>query len=813
MSKYIEKVENAVLPVIPLRGLVIFPGIPTSFEINNKRSIKALQAATFYNNTVFISAMDTVDGTDEARLCVTGITAKIKQSLKLPDGNYRVLIDGKSRAEYTELIEGEYLKAKVLVKNVIVTDNGGVKGEALRREAISAFESHIKLLPKLSPEIVVSVQAITDPGMLADFIASNVLFDYRDKQKILEETDPFVRLEKLIAILDNESSVLQLKNELHSKVRARLEENQREYYLKEQLKVIKNELSEADADEEEDEYVTRIKESAFSDEIKEKLFKDFDRMTKMPFGSSENSVLRNYLDTVLELPVGVKTKDVYSVEKARKILDEDHDGLKKVKERVLEYIAVKQLAPELKGQILCLIGPPGVGKSSVAVSVARALGRKFVRVSLGGVRDEADIRGHRKTYVGAMPGRIISAISQAKSENPVVLLDEIDKLTSNSQGDPAAALLEVLDVEQNKSFRDHYIEVPFDISDCIFIATANQADTIPHALYDRMEIINLPSYTSNEKVSIFKNHLFPKQLKRHGLNRRIVKITDEAVRELIEYYTKEAGVRTLERQTASLIRKIAMLIAEGKQKTFNITPQKINELLGHRKVKPDSMLNEPTVGVINGLAWTELGGEMLQVEAQSFDGTGKVELTGKLGEVMQESAKAAVSYIRKHAEKFGIDREFYKKLDIHIHVPEGAVPKDGPSAGVTMISALVSELSGVPARQDVAMTGEITLTGRVLAIGGLPEKSMAAYRNGIRTVIIPADNVQDLDEVDELIKSSVTFVPVSNVGQVLDVILCKEENDCTDGMDVIVHQNVVDCGTQSADRIMRNGDKNGKRKA
>ncbi len=785
MSKYIEKVENAVLPVIPLRGLVIFPGIPTSFEINNKRSIKALQAAASYNNTVFISALEPVEGTDETQLCVTGITARIKQSLKLPDGNYRVLIDGKSRAEYTEIIEGDFLRAKVLIKNIIVTDNGGIKGEALRRDVLSTFEKHIKLLPKMSPEIMVSVQAITDPGMLADFIASNVLFDYRDKQKILEETDPFLRLERLIQILENESSVLELKNELHHKVRERLEINQREYYLKEQLKVIRDELGEAAQDSEEDEYVVRIRESKFSDEIKEKLLKDFDRMTKMPFGSSENSVLRNYLDTVLELPAGKKTKDVYSVAKARKILDEDHDGLKKVKERVLEYIAVKQLAPELKGQILCLIGPPGVGKSSVAVSIARALGRKFVRVSLGGVRDEADIRGHRKTYVGAMPGRIISAISQAKSENPVVLLDEIDKLTSNSQGDPAAALLEVLDVEQNKAFRDHYIEIPIDISDCIFIATANEADTIPHALFDRMEIINLPSYTSNEKVSIFKNHLFPKQLKRHGLNRRIVKIGEPAIRELIEFYTKEAGVRTLERQTASLCRKVAMMLAEGTQKSFTITPEKINELLGPRKIKPDSMLDEATVGVVNGLAWTSLGGEMLQVEVQSFDGTGKVELTGKLGEVMQESAKAAVSYIRKHAESLGIDKEFYKKLDIHIHVPEGAVPKDGPSAGVTMISALASELSGIPARHDVAMTGEISLTGRVLPIGGLPEKTMAAYRNGIRTVIIPKDNVEDLEEVDELIKGAVTFVPVSHVSQVLDVILKREDESFEDDFMVL----------------------------
>ena len=776
MSKYIEKVENGVYPVIPLRGLVIFPGIPTSFEINNKKSIQALLAAASYENTVFLSALEENEEAGTVTLATTGVTARIKQSIKLPDGNYRVLIEGKSRAEYTEIIEGDdFLRARVLIKNVLVTENGGVKGEALRREAIAAFENHIKLLPKMSPEIVASVGAITDPGVLADFIASNVLFDYRDKQRVLEEIDPFRRLETLVELLGSESKVLEFKNELHAKVRERLEDNQREYFLKEQMKVIREELGDVAEEQDENGYVERIKESAFSDEVKEKLLKDCDRMNKMPFGSSENSVLRSYLDTVLELPTGIKTKDVFSVEKARKILDEDHDGLKKVKDRILEYIAVKQLAPDLKGQILCLIGPPGVGKSSVAVSVARALGRKFVRVSLGGVRDEADIRGHRKTYIGAMPGRIIAAITQAKSENPVILLDEIDKLTANAQGDPAAALLEVLDIEQNKAFRDHYIEIPVDLSDCIFIATANQADTIPHALYDRMEIIHLPSYTSNEKVSIFNNHLLPKQLKRHGLTRRNVKISEDAVRELIEYYTKEAGVRTLERQTAALCRKIAMQIAEGGKKSVNVTPDTIHALLGPRKVKPDALLPTDTVGVVNGLAWTELGGEMLQVEAQSFEGTGKVELTGNLGDVMQESAKAAISYIRKHAETLGIDKEFYKNRDIHIHVPEGAVPKDGPSAGVTMITALVSELSNTPVRHDIAMTGEITLTGRVLPIGGLPEKSTAAFRNGIRTILIPKDNLSDLDEVDELIKSSVTFVPVDCVSQVLENALVKPE--------------------------------------
>ena len=779
MSKYIEKVENAVLPVIPLRGLVILPGIPTSLEINNKKSIAALAAAPSYGNSVFLSVFEEIGENPEhpdLRLATTGITAKIKQSLKLPDGGYRILLEGKSRAEYTEIIEGEdYLRAKVLIKSILITDNGGIKGEALRREAISAFENHIKLRPKMSPEVVVSVQAITDPGLLADFIASNVLFDYRDKQQILNELDPFRRLERLIQLLDTESHVLEFKNELHAKVRERLDDNQREYYLKEQMKVIREELGDAAVEDDEEGYAARIRDSAFSEETKEKLLKDFDRMTKMPFGSSENSVLRGYLDTVLELPVGVRTKDVYSVDKARKVLDADHDGLKKVKERILEYVAVKQRVPDLKGQILCLIGPPGVGKSSVAVSVARALGRKFVRVSLGGVRDEADIRGHRKTYVGAMPGRIIAALTQAKSENPVILLDEIDKLTSNAQGDPASALLEVLDVAQNKTFRDHYIEIPVDLSDCLFIATANQADTIPHALYDRMEIIHLPSYTPVEKLAIFKNHLLPKQMALHGLTRRNFKVTDDAAAELIAYYTKEAGVRTLERETASLCRKVAMRLAEGKAKSVTLTAETVADFLGKRKIKPDPLPTEDTVGVVNGLAWTELGGEMLQVEAQSFDGTGKVELTGKLGDVMKESAHAAVSYIRKHAESLGVDKDFYKNRDIHIHVPEGAVPKDGPSAGVTMVSALASELSGVPVRHNIAMTGEITLTGRVLAIGGLPEKSMAAFRNGIRTILIPADNVADLDEVDETVKEQVTFIPVTHVSEVLKVALARPD--------------------------------------
>ena len=784
MSRYIEKVENMTLPAIPMRGLVIFPGVPTSFEINSKRSVAAMKAAAMYGGNVFLSCVKNMDApTEKPEMFKMGVVARVKQSLKLPDGNYRLLVEGLTRAEISEIVrDEEYITVNVLSKSVFVPENGGIKGQALVAEALGAFQEYIKHMPKLSTEVVVSVQAITDPGILADFIAANVLFRYEDKQAVLEESDPLARIERLIVILEKEREILALKSDLHDKVRERLGENQREYFLKEQLKLIHDELG-MSGDPDDDGYSERIKKSAFSDEVKERLFKEASKLSKMPFGSSESSVIRNFLDTILELPVGIYTKDVFSVEKARKILDEDHNGMEKVKERILEYVAVKQLNPELKGQVICLVGPPGVGKSSIATSVARAMGRNFVRISLGGVRDEADIRGHRKTYIGAMPGRIAEGMTRAKSMNPVVLLDEIDKLSRDAHGDPASALLEALDSEQNKSFRDHYLEIPLDISDCIFIATANNAETIPDALYDRMEVINLPSYTRNEKAAIFKDHLLPKQLKRHGLTKRNLKLSNEAVFELIDGYTKEAGVRNLERETASLIRKIAMKIAEGDKKGFSLKPCDINTILGARKSKPDPMLSENTVGVVNGLAWTALGGEMLQVEVVSMTGTGKFVLTGKLGDVMKESAQAAESYIRKHASELGIkNTEFYKDTDIHIHVPEGAVPKDGPSAGVTMVSAIVSELSGRKARCDVAMTGEVTLTGRVLAIGGLREKTMAAYKNGMKVVIIPYDNISDLEECDKTVKENITFIPVKHVSEVLEVVLesAEEENQHND---------------------------------
>lgn len=782
MSRYIEKVENMTLPALPMRGLVIFPGVPTSFEINNKRSVAAMKAAAMYGGNIFLSCVKNADKpTEKPEMYNVGVVARLKQSLKLPDGNYRLLVEAKSRAEIVETIrEEEYPTVNVLVKSIYLPDDGGIKGQALVAEALEAFQSYIKFMPKISTEVVVSVQAITDPALLADFIAANVLFRYEDKQAILEESDPLKRIERLIVILEQEREVLSLRSELHDKVRERLNDNQREYFLKEQLKVIHDELGMSGGDDE-DGFFERIDASAFSDEIKERLAKEANKLGKMPFGSSESSVIRNFLETILELPVGVYTKDVFDVAKARKILDEDHNGMEKVKERILEYIAVKQLSPDLKGQVICLVGPPGVGKSSIASSIARAMGRNFVRISLGGVRDEADIRGHRKTYIGAMPGRIAEGMTRAKSMNPVVLLDEIDKLSRDSHGDPASALLEVLDSDQNKTFRDHFLEIPLDISECIFIATANNAETIPDALYDRMEVINLPSYTRNEKLSICKDHLLPKQLKRHGLTKRNLKLSDDAIFELIDGYTKEAGVRNLEREVASLIRKIAMKIATGEKKSFTVSAKTVATLMGPRKSKPDPMLSENTVGVVNGLAWTALGGEMLQIEVVSMSGTGKFVLTGSLGDVMKESAQAAESYIRKHLSELGIrNAEFFKDTDIHIHVPEGAIPKDGPSAGITMVSAIVSELSGRKARCDVAMTGEVTLTGRVLPIGGLREKTMAAYKNGMKVVLIPYDNISDLHEVDPLVKEAITFIPVKHVSEVLEVVLepvCETADD------------------------------------
>ena len=779
MPNYIEKVEQLTLPVVILRGSVAFPSIALSFEVTDSASAAAAQAAADTNAFVLLVA-EKQSPAEEAfhidHLHKVGTVAKIKQSVKTPEGNTRLIVEGYSRATVTAYHDfANYIVADAICKTVTMSDNGGVRGEAFVREANVALEKMVKYMPSLSSDILVAAKAIKNPGLLADFIAAHILVQQDDKQTILEIFEPMVRIDTLILLLEKETELLDCEYNIHKQVRARLNRHQREYYLREQIRTIQDELGEG-GDGEIDEYERRIREAKLPKDIEEKLLKENDRMAKTPFGSAEATVLRNYLDTCLELPWNKKTKDRVDVAAAKKILDADHDGLEKVKERILEFLAVRQLNPDIKNQIICLVGPPGTGKTSVASSIARSMKRKYVRVSLGGIRDEADIRGHRKTYIGAMPGRITNALIQAKVNNPLILLDEIDKMTSNAQGDPASALLEVLDSEQNKSFRDHFVELPFDLSDCLFIATANTLSTIPRPLLDRMEVIELKIYTRNEKLSIARNHLLAKQMKRHGLTRRTFKITDEAIFEIIDFYTREAGVRNLERTIADLCRKAARKIVEGEYKSVSLDVSDIAVYLGARKLLPERIKEKDEIGVVNGLAYTELGGSMLKVEVAILDGTGKIETTGSLGDVMKESAHIAVSYIRSIAKQLNIPSDFYKTKDIHIHFPEGAVPKDGPSAGVTMVTALVSALTERPVRHDIAMTGEVSLRGNVLAIGGLKEKTMAAYMAGCRQVLIPADNMKDLDEIDPLVRENLIFTPCETAHEVLAKALLPVNN-------------------------------------
>ncbi len=781
MPRYIEKADKMTLPVVPLKGVVVFPSIPVSFEVSDEKIINVCKDAHENNKNVFIVSQDDLsfDEIKPENLYPVGTVSAIKHMVQLPDGTARIFSEGYCRATVTEYVV-EYdgtMTASVIGKMIQADDNGGIRGEALIQELLDIFDSISERLPKVSNDLVVAAKSITNPGLLSDFLATNVLINYADKQKVLEEFDPLKRAEMLAMLLEREGDVLDAEFEIHKKVRSQIDSNQREYYLKEQLKAIKSELGydgQDEDDEEITEYYKAIEDAKLPKYVEEKLTKEVKKLAKMPYSSAESSVLRNYLDLCIELPWNKKTKDRADVEAARKILDRDHDGLEKIKERILEFIAVKQLNPELKNQILCLVGPPGTGKTSIVSSIAEALKRKYVRVSLGGVRDEADIRGHRKTYIGSMPGRIVSALNQVQSLNPVILLDEIDKLTNDSHGDPASALLEVLDGEQNKTFRDHFVELPIDLSDCIFIATANTLSTVPSPLIDRMEIIEMKIYTRNEKLSISKNHLIPKQMKRHGLNIRMLRIDDDAIMEVIDFYTREAGVRNFEREIASICRKAAKNIVEGKEKSCKVTKDNISDYLGGRKIIPESISDKDEIGVVNGLAYTSVGGDLLKVEASAMPGTGKLELTGSLGDVMKESAKAAITYIRSHADEIGVDPDFYKNKDIHIHVPEGATPKDGPSAGVTMVTALASELSNRPVKRDIAMTGEITLRGRVLAIGGLKEKSMAAYKTGVKTICIPKDNIVDMDDVDKIVKDNVKFIYCSDAGEVLENALCEK---------------------------------------
>lgn len=755
------------MPVIALRGLTVFPNVLIHFEVARTASVRALEAAMTAGSPVFLVGQKDIGveepGADD--LYQVGTISNIRQILRMPGDNVRVMVEGAGRGGLLQLLRTEpHLEAEVReIQEVPARESA--RTEALMRSTYELFQDYAELSTKLSPDLMVHVLASRDPGHIADYIAQNIPMRNSDKQSILEELRPVRRLEKLYRLLEREVEILTLDQEIQERAREQMNENQRDYYLREQMKAIQTELGE-EADEIE-EYREKIAQRKLPDQVREKLNRELGRLAKQSYSSSESTVLRNYLDICLELPWGKTTKEKVNVAAVKKALDQDHFGLDKVKRRVLEFVAVRQLAPDLKGQIICLVGPPGVGKTSIAMSMARAMNRKLARISLGGVSDEAEIRGHRKTYVGAMPGRIINAINQAQSCNPLILLDEIDKLGYDHRGDPSSALLEVLDGEQNSTFRDNFLEIPFDLSQVMFITTANTTDTIPRPLLDRMEVIELSSYTDEEKVQIARKHLLPKELKRHGLTKQQLKVSDGALREIIAAYTRESGVRILERRLAAICRKAAMKVVSEETKAVKVTEKELEEYLGVPRYHPERQALEERVGVVNGLAWTSVGGELLEVEVNVVPGSGKVELTGNLGDVMKESAHAALSFIRSRAGQLNVPADFYKEKDIHVHFPEGAVPKDGPSAGIAITTAMVSALTGVSVRRGIAMTGEVTLRGRVLPIGGLKEKTMAAFRNGIKTVIIPADNAKDLEEIDQTVRKALQFILVERADQVL----------------------------------------------
>ncbi len=765
-----ESVTHSGMPALALRGLSMFPNMMLHFDVSRAASIRALDEAMSGGTPIFLVAQKDlmVEEPRQEDLYTVGTLCNVRQILRLPGDNVRVMVDGICRGRLVELTQTEpCLLADVEEIPAPEQTQNTPRGEALVRQTYDLFEMYCSLAPRMNPETFLSVMTNDDPGSIADYIAQNINLRVKDKQAILEELRPLRRLSRLNQILRREVEILKLEEDMQSKLRDQLTRSQRDHMLREQIKIIQSELGEGEGDPEITEYREKIAKARLPEEVEKKLNKELSRLEKQPYGSAEATVTRNYLDTMLELPWGKQTRERVNVAAARKVLDADHFGLDKVKKRILEFLAVKQLAPDLKGQIICLAGPPGVGKTSVAMSVAKALNRKLARISLGGVHDEAEIRGHRKTYVGAMPGRIIAAVRQAGSMNPLLLLDEIDKVGTDHRGDPASALLEVLDAEQNSTFRDHFLEVPFDLSRVLFITTANTTETIPRPLLDRMEVIELTSYTDEEKLQIAKRHLLPKERTRHGLKAAQLKITDDAIREIINGYTRESGVRVLERQLASVCRKAAMKLVSGEVKSVHVTGDSLEELLGVRRYHPERQVLAERVGVVNGLAWTSVGGELLEVEANVIPGSGKIELTGNLGDVMKESAQAALTYIRSRAEQWGIEADFYKTKDIHVHFPEGAVPKDGPSAGITIATAMVSALTGIPVKGSLAMTGEVTLRGRVLPIGGLKEKTMAALRNGIKTVIIPADNRKDLEEIDQTVRAALHFIPVEQVDSVL----------------------------------------------
>lgn len=785
-EKVTVKVERHELhlPAIALRGLVVFPNNLVHFEVGRAKSIAAVEWAMANNSNVFLVTQKEM-GTDEPAaedLYAYGVVAEVKQVLRVSDELVKVLVEGKTRAKMLGLDgSGSFLLASVRpapVRGVKADDS--IRLEALLRSLKSCFDEYLGMNPRLGKDVVFSIVSSDDPVFLSEYIPANLLFRYEDKQAVMNENTLTGRLQRLIEMLRRECQVMRVEKEIADKVNEAMDRNQREYYLHEQLHVINDELGEGDdTHAEADEYRRRIQELHLAEDSEKKLLKEVDRLAKMQGSNQEAAIIRTYLDTCLDLPWNTFTVDDLDIARAQQILDRDHYGLKKVKDRILEILAVRKLSPDIKAQIICLAGPPGVGKTSIARSIAESLGRKYVRLSLGGVRDEAEIRGHRRTYIGAMPGKIISAMITAKSSNPLMLLDEIDKLAGDFRGDPAAALLEALDPEQNGTFNDHFLDIPYDLSHVLFITTANDLGSIPGPLRDRMDVIELPSYTRVEKYNIARKHLLPKQLKLCGLSGKVT-LSQSALYDIIDGYTREAGVRNLERTITSVLRKCARKIASGEVESVSVTASSLEELLGPRQVKADFLNRTNMVGVANGLAWTSVGGETLPIEVQVMDeGSGKITVTGSLGDVMKESAQLAVTYVRVHAAEYGIDPERLKKCDLHIHAPEGAVPKDGPSAGVTLTTALVSCLSGLPVRGDVAMTGEITLHGNVLPIGGLREKSMAAYREGMKLVLIPKGNEPDLYEVDDEVKKNLEFLPVTNLSQVLEAALLREKKSAS----------------------------------
>ena len=770
------------IPVLALRGLTVFPHMNLTFDVERRISIAALERAMEADQEIFLVTQREigVDLPGEKDLYTIGTVSHISQILRLSGTSVRCVVEGRRRARLRRLWQTEpFLQANVEALEEEPESEAFRKSprtEALLRQTFHLFSEYAQLTGNVPEEVLTTLMDDHQQvGELADFIAQNIALRYQDKQALLEEFSPVARIRMLNRFLARENDVLGFEHEMEGKVRDQLARSQREQILRAQIRVLQNELGEGGSDEDELEtYRQRIQELALPEETEKHLLKEVSKLAKQPFGSAEGAVIRNYLDVCLEMPWNQETKERVSVDAARKVLEKDHYGLEKVKDRILETIAVRQMNPEGKGQILCLVGPPGVGKTSIAISVAKALNRKLARLSLGGVRDEADIRGHRKTYIGAMPGRIVEAISRSGSMNPLLLLDEIDKLGSDYRGDPAAALLEVLDSEQNHAFRDHFLEIPLDLTKVMFITTANTTDTIPRPLLDRMEVIRLASYTDEEKLQIAKRHLLPKQLAEHGLKKGAVRISDDVFRAIIRDYTRESGVRLLERRLAAVCRKADVALLKGDVKRLTVTEKDLPKLLDCQPYPPALHTEQEEVGVVNGLAWTEAGGEILEVEVNVMEGSGKLELTGNLGDVMKESAQAAMSCLRSRAEALGIEGDFYKTKDIHVHFPEGAVPKDGPSAGIAVTTAMLSALTGRKIRSGIAMTGEVTLRGRVLAIGGLKEKTMAALRNGIGTVLIPKDNVRDLEEIDQTVRAALHFIPVETVDQVFAAALCPE---------------------------------------